>query len=421
MHRTRFSVARNTAVTTFTVVLMLAAAAGQVKDKVLHSFGSGADGLYPFAGMIFDNAGNLYGTTYEGGTGPCNGGCGIAFELMPGARGKWTESILYTFQGRPSDAGKPSASLIFDASGNLYGTSRYGGGTGCTYACGTVFELSPGSNGWTETILHAFTGGTDGENPFAELISDTAGNLYSTTYGGGAYGRGTVFELSPSSSGWTETILFNFKGRNGNGPLAGLIFDASGNLYGTTGRGGTKGHGVVFELSPSSHGSWKETVLYNFAGSPNDGAEPSADLIMDSVGNLYSTTRYGGSATCTSGCGTVFELSPGSSGKWTESVLYLFTGNPDGAAPFAGLILDGAGNLYGTTDQGGPKNDGIVFKLTPGSSGWTESIVHSFRGWPRDGARSYANLITDGKGNYYGATIFGGANDPGTIFEITPQ
>jgi len=403
----------------FTVVLMLATADGQTV-KVLHSFGAGSDGQFPFAAVIFDSSGKLYGTTYEGGTGPCHNGCGIAFELTPGSKGKWTENILYNFQGRPSDAGKPSASLIFDGSGNLYGTTRYGGPTSCTYACGTVFELSPGNGTWTETILHAFTGGSDGENPFAELIFDKTGNLYSTTNGGGTYGKGTVFELSPSNNGWTKTVLYNFKGRDGNGPLAGLIFDQSGNLYGTTGRGGTKGHGVVFELTPSSKGKWTETVLHHFAGSPTDGIEPDADLLMDTAGNLYSTTRYGGSGTaCKDGCGVVFELSP-SNGKWTESFVYSFTGNPDGATPFAGLTFDSTGNLYGTTDTGGPKNDGVIFKLTPANGGWTESVVYSFLGWPRDGARSYANLISDGKGNFYGATIFGGANDPGTIFEFTP-
>ncbi len=421
MHRKRLSVARSAATAMFTVVLMLASAVGQVaKEKVLHSFGNGSDGLYPFAAVIFDATGtNLYGTTWEGGTGPCNGGCGMVFELSPGAKGQWTENVLYNFQGRPSDAGKPSASLVMDAAGNLYGTTRYGGPTTCPKACGTVFELSQSSGTWTETLLHTFTGGKDGENPYAELIFDKNGNLYSTTYGGGAHGKGTVFELSPSGGSWTKTVLYSFKGSDGNGPLAGLVFDTTGNLYGTTGRGGSSDKGVVFELTPSSKGPWTETVLHSFAGAPSDGALPSADLIFDGLGNLYSTTRNGGSGACTNGCGTVFELSP-SNGTWTESVLYSFAGKPDGETLFGGLIFDGAGNLYGTTDAGGNKNDGIIFKLTPSNGGWTESVVYSFRGFPKDGARSYATLISDAKGNFYGATIFGGAYDPGTIFELTP-
>jgi uncharacterized repeat protein (TIGR03803 family) len=425
IHRKKFSLVRNIVMAIFTVVLMLAVAVGQagkepaVKEKVLHSFGSGTDGLYPFAAVILDSSGNLWGTTWEGGTGPCNGGCGIAFELTPGSKGQWTENILYNFQGRPSDAGKPSASLILDAQGNLYGTARYGGPTSCPKACGAVFELSQSNGTWTETLLHVFTGGKDGENPYAELIADKSGNLYSTTYGGGTHGKGTVFELSPSNGTWTKTVLYNFKGSDGNGPLAGLIFDSTGNLYGTTGRGGASDHGVVFELTPSTKG-WSETVLYSFAGAPADGDEPSADLIMDGTGNIYSTTRAGGAGTaCRNGCGTVFELIS-SNGTWTESVLYSFSGKPDGATPFAGLIFDQSGNLYGTTDTGGEKNDGVIFELTPSNGTWTESTVYSFRGWPRDGARSYANLISDGQGGFYGATIFGGANDPGVIFQFTP-
>jgi uncharacterized repeat protein (TIGR03803 family) len=422
MRRNSSFVARKMVIAVFCFVLLSLTAVGQAgTEKVLHSFGKGTDGLYPFANPIWDAAGvNLYGTTWEGGTGPCNGGCGIVYEASPGAHGTWNETVLYDFQGRPSDAGKPSASLVFDAAGNLYGTTRYGGPTSCPKACGTVFELSPGSNGtWTETILHNFTGGKDGENPYAELIWDKAGNLYSNTYGGGTHGKGTVFELSPSGNGWVKTVLYNFDGKDGNGPLAGMIFDASGNLYGTTGRGGSANKGLVFQLSPTSHGSWKETVIHSFtAGS--DGAEPSADLIFDTAGNLYSTTRGGGSGTCKNGCGTVFELSPGSGGAWTETVLYSFAGVPDGSNPFAGVIFDGSGNLYGTTQSGGKKNDGVIFKLTPSNGTWTETVVHSFGGWPKDGARSYANLIMDTKGNFYGTTIFGGANDPGVLFEYIP-
>jgi uncharacterized repeat protein (TIGR03803 family) len=423
MRQCRSSATENTVLAIVAVLLLSLTAAGQANtEKVLHSFGAGSDGLYPFANVIFDaNEVNLYGTTWEGGSGPCNGGCGTVFEMMPGAHGEWTESVIYNFQGRPTDAGKPSDSLIFDASGNLYGTTRYGGPTSCPKACGTVFELSPGSNGtWTETILHNFTGGKDGENPYAELIWDKAGNLYSNTYGGGAHGKGTVFEMSPSGSGWTKTVLYSFAGSDGNGPLAGLVFDSQGNLYGTTGRGGSADKGVVFELSPTGQGAWKQTVIHSFAGGTTDGAEPSADLIFDSAGNLYSTARNGGSGNCKNGCGIVFELSPSSGGPWTETILHNFSGNPDGTNPFGGLIFDKSGNLWGTTQSGGSKNDGVIFELTLANGTWTESIAHEFRGWPKDGAKSYANLILNSKGNFFGTTIFGGANDPGVVFEYIP-
>jgi uncharacterized repeat protein (TIGR03803 family) len=421
MHRKGFSIAAPMAAVIFTVVLLSLAATAQTgTEKILHSFGKGADGLYPFARLIFDaTATNLYGTTYEGGTGPCNGGCGSVFELAPESNGKWKETVLYNFQGRPNDAGKPAASLVFDGAGNLYGTTRFGGSTNCQYACGAVFELSPNSNGtWTETLLHLFTG-ADGANPNAELIWDNSGNLYSTTSAGGAHGQGTVFELSPSGSTWTLTTLYNFGGRDGNGPLGGLIFDSSGNLYGTTSLGGRKGHGTVFELTPSN-GTWKESVLYSFAGSPSDGSYPSAGVIVDSAGNIYGTARDGGSRNCSIGCGTVFELSPSSKGAWKESFVYLFTGEPDGAAPFSSLIFDASGNLWGTTQSGGVKNVGVIYELVPSNGTWTESVLHSFEGWPKDGARSYANLLLNPQGSFYGTTIFGGKYDPGTVFEFVP-
>jgi uncharacterized repeat protein (TIGR03803 family) len=422
MRRFHSPVAQSTAVAILALLLLSLTAAAQVgTEKVLYSFGANStDGLYPFANVIFDAAGNMYGTTWEGGTGACTNGCGTIFEMTLGAKGKWAEKTLYSFQGRPSDGGRPSAALIFDAQGNLYTTTRDGGNPACNGACGTVVELSPGANDtWTESVIYTFLGGTDGYYPYAELIADQGGNFYSTTSGGGAHNKGTVFELSPSSNGWTKTILFSFDGKNGNAPQAGLIFDGAGNLYGTTTLGGADGHGTVFKLAPTSKG-WKETVIHSFAGGPTDGIFPSADLIFN-AGNIYSTTRNGGTSTvCNRGCGTVFELAPASGGTWTETVLYSFAGKPDVVNPFAGVIFDSAGNLYGTTESGGTKNVGGIFELSPSNGSWTETVVHDFHGWNKDGARSFANLVSDGNGNFIGTTIFGGANTPGVVFEYTP-
>jgi uncharacterized repeat protein (TIGR03803 family) len=290
----------------------------------------------------------------------------VTLALASGAAAS-TFKILHTFTW----ARTPEGNLILDAAGNLYGTTYNGGGHGL----GTVFKLKPNPDGlyWRVSILHSFTG-TDGANPYG-VIFDASGNLYGTTYGGGAYGGGTVFELSPTASGdWTEKILYNFQfgylcttGCEPNG----IIFDASGNLYGTTYSGGTGAvsgwAGTVFELSPTASGDWTEKILVNFSGS--DGSLPMAGLIFDASGNLYSTTFAGGEVPCVvagfgNGCGTVFKLSPDPDGKWTESVLARFLDMP-GVRPYAGLVFDKAGNLYGTTAGDGEKTFGSVFEITP--------------------------------------------------------
>ena len=283
-------------------------------ETVLHSFQqNGTDGIQPVAGLTMDAAGNLYGTTFAGG--PYNGG--TVFELTPSAGGGWTETVLHNFNHDGSDGYTPEAGLVLDAAGDLYGTTHDGGTHNCGTpqsddGCGTVFELSPASGGgWTETVLHSFSNnGLDGIYPFAgPLIFDAAGNLYGTTYWGGAYGVGTVFELRPNGGGsWTEAVLHNFKqnGTDGGQPLAGLIFDTVGNLYGTTGLGGTYDSGTVFELTPSGGGGWTESLLYSFCsqnGCP-DGNQPQAGLVPDADGNLYGTTNR----TTYDASGTVFEL-----------------------------------------------------------------------------------------------------------------
>jgi uncharacterized repeat protein (TIGR03803 family) len=264
-----------------------------------------------------DSSGNLYGTTYLGGS----YGNGTAFELRPNAGGGWTEKILHSFYyNAGSDGAGPQAGLNFDPAGNLYGTTLYGGSGACTtddqvVGCGTVFELSPKADGgWQEEILHSFLDNTaDGNYPYASLIFNSSGNLYGTTAYGGAYGEGAVFELVPTASGgWAESVLYSFGGANGNGtePRDSLIFDASGNLYGTTSFGPASAQGTVFELSPAAGGIWNETTLHSFTGKlGHDGAEPYSNLIFDSSGNLYGTTIDGGNYGNVN-YGTVFEITP---------------------------------------------------------------------------------------------------------------
>jgi uncharacterized repeat protein (TIGR03803 family) len=401
----------------FTVTLPATGAVAQ--EKLLHSFKNNSkDGHSPYAGLIFDASGNLYGTTELGGA----YGYGTVFELTPKAGGGWTETVLHNF-GNGADGAILYSGLIADASGNLYGTTYFGG----AYFYGTVFELTPANGGnWTEKILHSFDpNGTDGYSPVAGLIADAAGNLYSTTQHGGAYGAGTVYELTPNAGGsWEEKILHNFSnnGTDGYEPFAGLIFDAAGNLYGTTYYGGAYGvsgnytGGTVFELTPAAGGIWTETVLHNFNDNGTDGNNPEADLIFDATGNLYGTTFEGG----VYGYGTVFELTPAEGGIWTETERHSFGNGADGEHPTGGVIIDAAGNLYGSTTFGGPFGYGTVFELTPqGGEGRTEKILHSFNSTDTDGAEPTAGLIFDAAGNLYGTTTGGGVHHSGTVFEIT--
>jgi uncharacterized repeat protein (TIGR03803 family) len=265
--------------------------------------------------------------------------------------------VLHNFNNNGTDGAWPLAGLIFDAARNLYGTTSSGG----TYGGGTVFELTPAADGvWTEKVLHSFDNGTDGANPYAGLIFDAAGNLYGTTFYGGTYNYGAVFELTPAGGGvWTEKVLhnFNYNGTDGALPYAGLIFDAARNLYGTTLEGGTYYSGTVFELTPAAGGVWTEKVLHNFNNNGTDGGTPYAGLIFDAARNLYGTTAGGG----TYYSGTVFRVNA-NGGR--VQVLYSFGNGTDAANPYAGLIFDAAGNLYGTTFYGGTYNYGTVFKIT---------------------------------------------------------
>jgi uncharacterized repeat protein (TIGR03803 family) len=435
----------------------------------------GGDGTEPQAGLIMDSAGNLYGTTSYGGADDCGDGdgCGTVFKLDPTGH----ETVLYSFVGTStaqSDGLKPQASLILDNTGNLYGTTFYGGTNSCSFnGCGTVFKVDVTGH---ETVLYNFSG-SNGMGPNTGLITDGAGNFYGTTLSGGSASGGIFFKLDPtghetllysfpatngdgagseaglimdssgnlhgttafggsdpygefcslgtapislfgpfSSCGTVftvdatghETVVYNFTDANGDGAGSGggLIMDSAGNFYGTTLDGGASGEGTVFKLDTNGH----EAVLYSFGLIP-DGAGPQASLVMDNAGNLYGTTVFGGSLDT----GTVFKLDP----TGQETVLYSFDGTvggqTDGEFPYAGLIIDSAGNLYGTTVYGGSANNGTVFKLdTTGH----ETILHNFTGANGDGGWPYASLIMDSAGNLYGTTTFFGADLEGTVFKL---
>jgi uncharacterized repeat protein (TIGR03803 family) len=391
------------------------------KYKVLLDF-NGADGYGPSDGVTVDQKGNVYGAAGNGGTGNCRNGCGLIFELTRNAEGKWTETILYSFQGG-DDGSYPSGSLVLDAAGSLSGTTSGAG----AHNSGTAFALTPGSNQWTEQTLYSFcpkigkSGCTDGGGTQAGLTQDAEGNLYGTKSGGGGYG-GAVFELTPNSGSWDELMLHTFgvKKGDGDGPYADPILDAAGNLYGTTQGGGNQcgssSCGTVYELTPESGGKWKETVLHRFDDNGKDGITPGAGaLLMDSSLNLYGTTEGGG---CCGG--VVYKLTP-KSGGWKETILYAFQGGQSGNQPYAGVVMDKSGNLYGTTDGGGgPNGCGVIYKLAPaGKDNWKYSVLHTF-GRVGDGCVPAGNLAIDGKGNLYGGTVLGGTKGYGVVFELTP-
>ena len=377
-----------------------AAPAQTYRIQILHTF-HGTDGAIPaYGNLIQDSKGNLYGATQQGG----RIGSGTIFKLD--ASGK--ETVLHSFTTSP-DGYFPNASLVRDAAGNLYGTTYYGGAQ--TY--GTIFKVDKSDK---ETVLFSFND-TDGAHPQGGLVMDTSGNFYGTTVYGddancGQQGCGVVFKLDAAGN---ETALHAFIGPDGSSPFGTLVLDGSGNLYGTTQEGGTgscPGYycGTVFRMEPNGN----ETVLHNFRDVEGDGSFPQAGLVRDAKGNLYGTTYYGGG----SDVGTVFKVT--SKGK--ETVLHNFSGAPGGAYPYANLVLDSKGNLYGTTFQGGPSNDGIVFKIAPSGK---ETTLHAFSG--SDGAYPEAGLLLDKKGNFYGTTTEGGdfsCNRPygcGVVFKLVPQ
>jgi uncharacterized repeat protein (TIGR03803 family) len=408
----------------FALTLFCASNVYAQTETVLHNFaGNGSDGSAPYAGVIFDSAGNLYGTTYGGGVLDCDGlsGCGTVFELKPNPDGTWSEALIYLFPGGPGAGGNPVTPAVFDRHGNLFGTIL------CSFDCGgllngNVYELMPESNGswqyqsiysangdcepcwvafdpagrlfvssqnqayrgdgvvfslaplsifaWYQLFIYGFTGGSDGGNPAGPLVFDRSGGLYGATNAGGSNGLGVIYKLKQNTGGvrWTQSVLYSFQGgTDGATPLAGPVFGADGNLYGTTAQGGTPGAGIVYKLTRNPNGTWTETVLYSFQGN-GDASGPNSAVSFDNAGNLYGTAGGGAYQH-----GAVFKLAPAGGGRWTESVLYSFTGGLDGGDPSGGVILDNAANLYGTTQHGGayptcndePRCGGVVFKITP--------------------------------------------------------
>lgn len=362
----------------------------------LYAFGSNpnlADGIQPEAGIVRDSAGNLYGTTFFGGNGTgCDinfAGCGVVFQIAPNG----TETVLHAFSGA-NDGWNPTGRLIRDAAGNLYGTTQFGG----LYGYGTVFQLDSAGN---ETILHHFRGGSDGANPNAGVVEDSAGDLYGTTrYGGQGcdhQGCGTVFKISTTGQ---ESILHRFKdGLDGASPLSGVAVDSSGDIYGTAWAGGLYNYGTVFEIDSTG----QEKILHHFSGA-SDGANPIGGVTLDQVGNLYGTASGAGA----SHIGIVFTVN--TAGR--ESVLYTFTGGVDGAYPTSHLLVDSAGNLFGMASEG-VAGYGSGFEI----SGGTFTLLYYFTGTP-DGGYPIGGLIMDSSGNLYGTTSSAGPNGWGSVFEL---
>ena len=369
--------------------------------------------------LTFDTAGNLYGTTMLGGssTNCAAAGCGTVFEVSPVSGGGFTETTLYSFNGisasGDNDGSSPAAGLVMDSKGRLFGTTSNGGSSS---NLGTVFMLSPTSSGWKETILLRFTG-PNGAVPAANLLMDSHGNLYGTTGGGGTSNNGIVFMLAPTSSGWKQSILHNFSGNGDGATPYGIIFDAAGNIYGNTKYGATtaNGCGEIFQLARAS--AWRETNLHVFTGKNGDGCQPQAFMAFDASGRLYGVTAAGGNSFSQ---GTVFTLSH-ASGSWKESTIYRFTGVDDGGGP-AAIAFSPTGQLYGITNYGTPSGctsfDGCsqVFKLTHGSSGWTVSATYPTPILEPTGG----GLIFDKSGNLFGTTADFHYFGYGDVFELAP-
>ena len=423
-------------------LLLILVTCSAASEQVLYRFGGQADGNGPTAGLVIDGAGNLYGTTSSGGVGQCFGfGCGTAFQLVPQPDGTYTKNILHTFPGNKSDGGYPVGTLAIDAAGNLYGVTEQGGSGPCNTilggGCGVVYRLSPGPNNtFTYTTLYNFGlgfGTDDGNYPNAGVVLDSAGNLYGTTQFGGDFfcDCGIVYQLQPAAQGpWTENILYTFIGISQGGsdvsfPASSVTLDRNGNLFGSTTGGGdvncNLGCGGVYELIPNGDGTYQESVLSIFHGG-RDGAQPEGGVIVDPRGNIFGSTEFGGGGTgCNngdSGCGTIFALRKTPAG-YQKQILFRFDGI-NGYAPSADLIFGASHSLLGTVQAGGVSNHGLVFRLTPAAGGWHESILYDFPGG-QDGASPLSALLPDGKGGFFGTTNDGGGTpDAGTVFQLFP-
>jgi len=388
-------------------VLSVASAAAVTTDVIL-SFEE-HEGEYADTDLETDSAGNIYGTTVLGG----DFGSGTVFQLSPTPNG-WVHTVLYSFTGG-ADGGEPYKGVTIDREGNLYGTAVTGGSGSCEGGCGVAYKLTNSGGNWTQTVIHAFTGGDDGSGPGARLTVDRGGNIYGMAPTGGANGLGTIYKISQAGAAWTFKVIHTFTGGDdGATGSAGRMVLRRARLYGAATTGGAHGSGVIFELSPRAVGEWDFRAIYAFKGQP-DGSFPYGALLFAGSGKIYGTTYYGG----TSGIGAVYELSPRRNGEWSENVIYSFQEGSDGNSPISNLVFDPAGNLYGTTSEGG-LGSGTIFKLSPiGGGQWTETVVHPFQG-PPDGAFAYNGMVVDRLGNFYGATVHGGKNDDGSVYKFTP-
>ena len=418
-----FSAVLHHVAATLVVLLMIGAAIASAQEQVLYSFYDSGGSVLPEAGVISDASGDLYGVTFYSGA----YGMGTVYKLTRNG-GAWQETILHSFNIDGVDGFFPTGKLVFDSAGNLYGTTQFGGTGNCSngLGCGTAFKLAPASDGsWTETILHDFLG-TDGWQVYAGLTFDLSGNLYGTTVNGGAFGWGTLYQLSPKKNGtWTFHQLHQFSGgMDGGVPWGSVILDADRNIYGVASQGGgvsapcPYGCGVAFELvhNPTGKTHWTGKILRNFTTKAGDGHFPTGSLLLDAAGNLYGTTAQGGGSV---DAGIVFELMPSSGGQWKEKVLHNFNdSSSDGVNPSASLIFDSAGNLYSTTLSGGSAGEGTVFELKPAGGKWTETILHSFSADDGDGNNPNGGVVFGSSGILYGVTGGGGQSQEGAVFEI---
>jgi len=394
------------------LALVNAAAAGTF--QIVHEF-NGADGG-GVHDVVFDKVGNLYGTSATGGSGGCL--CGSVFELTPTGQGEWRETVLYSFTNKNGDGSRPNSGVVFDGEGNLYGETEYGG----IHGQGAVYRLSPNpEGGWTEDVLYSFAGKSAGSNPSGGLVFDTSGNLYGVAY---VYKGGLAFELEPNPDGsWKFQVIYQFLGGSDGAYPSGVWPGPEHILYGATNAGGgsgcfSVGCGTVFQLVANSSGGWTETILYRFNGGA-DGSQPISGVILDAEGNIYGTTGYGGYV-CPgegAGCGVVYKLSPQTDGTWQEEVLHAFGHGSDGFQPWGPLSLNPQGNLYGTTFFGGSLGGGIVFELNRNANGrWDEKQLHAFSG-AQDGYAPRERLELDESGNLYSSSS-GGAAGFDVVFEI---
>ena len=391
----------------YTLTLLAGTTTQAQTFEVVHSFARVPLGFAPYGGLVQDARGNLYGTTNNGG----GNGSGSVYKLTNGQLG-WLFTALVVF--RHDDNGfSPAARLTLGPDGAFYGTTAYGGYPGgCGgYGCGTIFRLNPGGVG--RTVLYRFSG-PDGNWPLGALAFDSAGNMYGTTEMGGTVGNGTLFKLVRNGNQWTYSVIYNFDDVHGAAePVAGVVIDSAGNLYGTSLEGGDSDFGVVYELSPSS-GGWSSRVLHSFSAGYGDGGWPNAGLIMDAAGNLYGATAGGGSGYS----GTAFELSP-SGNNWNYATICNLTGPGNLPGPRGSLVMDASGNLYGATYSAGAYGQGSVFKVVQSNGEWACYTIHDFNS-PSDGANPIGDLMMDAHGNVFGTAWTGGPYGGGTVWEITP-